>query len=95
VIGLGAMGGAMSANLAKAGFEVRGYDISTKQRAALKRAGGTSVASIAQLKAQILITSLPTAAALHSISESLREKTASSLKPARCRSKTRKRRATR
>ncbi len=61
----------MSANLAKAGFEVRGYDISTKQRAALKRAGGTSVASIAQLKAQILITSLPTAAALHSISESL------------------------
>src|SRR5687767_12755261 len=65
------MGGAMSANLVKAGFEVRGYDISTKPRAALKRAGGKPVASIAQLKAQILITSLPSAAALHSISDSL------------------------
>jgi L-threonate 2-dehydrogenase len=71
VIGLGAMGGAMSANLVKAGFEVRGYDISAKQRAALKRAGGIPVASIARLKAPILITSLPTAAALHSISEGL------------------------
>jgi len=71
VIGLGAMGGAMSANLVKAGFEVRGYDISARQRAALKRAGGKPVASIAQLKAQILITSLPTAAALHSVSETL------------------------
>jgi L-threonate 2-dehydrogenase len=74
VIGLGAMGGAMSANLVKAGFEVRGYDLSTKQRAALKRAGGRPVASIAQLKAQILITSLPSAAALHSVSESLSAK---------------------
>ena len=61
----------MSANLVKAGFEVRGYDISTKPRAALKRAGGKPVASIAQLKAQILITSLPNASALHSISEAL------------------------
>ena len=61
----------MSANLVKAGFEVRGYDISAKQRAALKRAGGKPVASLAQLEAQILITSLPTAAALHSISEAL------------------------
>jgi L-threonate 2-dehydrogenase len=71
VIGLGAMGGAMSANLVKAGFEVRGYDLSPKPRAALKRAGGKPVASIAQLQAQILITSLPTAAALHSISQAL------------------------
>jgi L-threonate 2-dehydrogenase len=71
VIGLGAMGGAMSANLVRAGFDVRGYDISPKQRAALKRAGGKPVASIAQLKAQILITSLPSAAALHSVSETL------------------------
>ena len=71
VIGLGAMGGAMSANLVKAGFEVLGYDISAKQRSALKRAGGKPVVSIAQLGAQILITSLPTAAALHSVSEAL------------------------
>ena len=71
VIGLGAMGGAMSANLVNAGFDVRGYDISTKPRAAFKRAGGKPVASIAKLEAPILITSLPTAAALHSVSESL------------------------
>jgi putative dehydrogenase len=71
VIGLGAMGGAMSANLVKAGFEVRGYDPATKQRAALKRAGGTPVSSIAALKAPLLITSLPSAAALHSTSEAL------------------------
>ena len=61
----------MSANLLRAGFEVRGYDISTKQRTALKRAGGIAVASLAQLEAQLLITSLPTAAALHSISQGL------------------------
>ena len=51
VIGLGAMGGAMSANLVKAGFEVRGYDVVAGKRAALKRAGGKPVASIARLKA--------------------------------------------
>jgi 3-hydroxyisobutyrate dehydrogenase-like beta-hydroxyacid dehydrogenase len=74
VIGLGAMGGAMSANLVKAGFDVRGYDISAKQRAALKRAGGKPVSSIAQLKAPILITSLPSAAALHAVADELKAK---------------------
>ena len=44
VIGLGIMGSAMSANLAKNGFKVYGYDVLPKARAALKRAGGMPVA---------------------------------------------------
>src|SRR5918993_879775 len=59
VIGLGAMGSAMAANLLKAGVEVRGYDVVAGKRAALKRAGGKPVASIGTLKATVIITSLP------------------------------------
>jgi 3-hydroxyisobutyrate dehydrogenase-like beta-hydroxyacid dehydrogenase len=72
VIGLGAMGGAMSSNLLKAGFEVRGFDIAAAQRAALRRAGGKAVSSIAGLKAPVIITSLPSAAALHDVSNTLK-----------------------
>ncbi|MGH8689685.1 MAG: NAD(P)-dependent oxidoreductase [Burkholderiales bacterium] len=71
VIGLGIMGGAMSANLVKAGFEVRGFDIAAARRAALKRAGGKPAASLSGVKARILITSLPSAEALHSVCERL------------------------
>jgi L-threonate 2-dehydrogenase len=71
VIGLGIMGSAMSANLVKAGFEVRGYDIVAARRAALKRAGGKPASSLSGVKAQILITSLPSADALHLVSEKL------------------------
>jgi len=66
------MGGAMSANLVKAGFEVRGFDIAAAQRAALRRAGGKPVASIAGLKAPVVITSLPSAAALHDVADALK-----------------------
>jgi 3-hydroxyisobutyrate dehydrogenase-like beta-hydroxyacid dehydrogenase len=72
VIGLGAMGGAMSANLVKAGFEVRGYDISASRRAALRKAGGKPASSAGGVKASILITSLPSAAALHAVAEQLK-----------------------
>ena len=48
VIGLGIMGSAMSANLVKAGFEVRGYDIVAARRAALKRAGGKPASSLSE-----------------------------------------------
>ena len=67
VIGLGIMGGAMSANLVKAGFEVRGYDIAAARRSALRKAGGKPVASVADLRAGVIITSLPSAHALHSV----------------------------
>jgi len=71
VIGLGIMGSAMSGNLLKAGFAVQGYDIAAKCRAALKRAGGRPVNSISRLTAPVVITSLPSAAALHSVCEKL------------------------
>jgi 3-hydroxyisobutyrate dehydrogenase-like beta-hydroxyacid dehydrogenase len=74
VIGLGIMGSAMSANLVKAGFEVRGFDIVASRRAALRRAGGKPAASIAGVKAPILITSLPSADALHAVSQQLKRK---------------------
>ena len=74
VIGLGAMGSAMSANLVKAGVEVRGYDVVAGKRAALKRAGGKPVASVGKLSASVIITSLPSAAALHAVAEELRGK---------------------
>jgi 3-hydroxyisobutyrate dehydrogenase-like beta-hydroxyacid dehydrogenase len=69
VIGLGIMGSAMSANLAKNGFKVCGYDVLPKARAALKRAGGIAVESPLEVfsSARIIITSLPSAAALHSV----------------------------
>jgi putative dehydrogenase len=74
VIGLGIMGSAMSANLTKAGFEVRGYDIVAGRRAALRKAGGTPARSASQVKAPIIITSLPSAAALHAVAAELKTK---------------------
>jgi putative dehydrogenase len=71
VIGLGIMGSAMSANLAKKGFNVYGYDIAPKARAALRRAGGIPVESLAGIQATVIITSLPSAAALHSVCKAL------------------------
>jgi putative dehydrogenase len=74
VIGLGIMGSAMSANLVKAGFELRGYDIVASRRAALRRAGGKPVSSVSSLNAEVMITSLPSAEALHAVSAQLRRK---------------------
>jgi putative dehydrogenase len=74
VAGLGIMGGAMSANLIKAGFEVRGYDIAPARRAALRRAGGKPVSSLSALKSEVLITSLPSADALHAVVAELKHK---------------------
>jgi 3-hydroxyisobutyrate dehydrogenase-like beta-hydroxyacid dehydrogenase len=58
----------------KAGFEVRGYDIVAARRAALKRAGGKPASSISKVDSEIVITSLPSAAALHAVSEELKAK---------------------
>ncbi|HET9350809.1 MAG TPA: NAD(P)-dependent oxidoreductase [Burkholderiales bacterium] len=74
IVGLGIMGSAMSANLVKAGFEVEGYDIAASRRAALKRAGGRPVSSASRINAPIVITSLPSAAALHSVCKELSRK---------------------
>jgi 3-hydroxyisobutyrate dehydrogenase-like beta-hydroxyacid dehydrogenase len=74
VIGLGIMGSAMSANLLKAGFAVSGYDIVASRRAALRRAGGKPATSAGGVKAPIIITSLPSADALHAVARELRGK---------------------
>jgi len=73
VAGLGIMGSAMAANLVRAGFSVRGYDVLARRRAELKKAGGQPVRSIRDLARQvpIVITSLPSAAALVEVSTEL------------------------
>jgi len=59
VIGLGIMGGAISANLVKAGFRVYGFDVLKEKRASLQKAGGIPVASVKELDAPVILTSLP------------------------------------
>jgi 3-hydroxyisobutyrate dehydrogenase-like beta-hydroxyacid dehydrogenase len=73
VVGLGIMGSAMSANLLRAGFRVHGFDVAPRARAALKRAKGIvepSAAAVAEA-AEVLITSLPSAQALHDVAGEL------------------------
>jgi 3-hydroxyisobutyrate dehydrogenase-like beta-hydroxyacid dehydrogenase len=66
VIGLGIMGGAMSGNLVRAGFEVAGHDLAAAARARLRKAGGVAARSAAEAVAgaPFVITSLPTSEAL-------------------------------
>jgi len=59
------MGSAMAANLAKAGFKVQGYDIVAARR---------NVGSVAEVDAPVVITSLPSAEALHKVASELRHK---------------------
>ena len=74
VVGLGIMGSAMAASLLRSGFRVHGYDVLAERRAALKKAGGVPCKSVAEVssKAKIIITSLPSAAALHKVSRQLK-----------------------
>jgi putative dehydrogenase len=69
VIGLGIMGSAISTNLVRAGFATFGYDIATRRRNDLHRAGGVALRSAAETLAQapLVITSLPSADALRSV----------------------------
>ena len=74
VIGLGIMGSAMAASLLRSGFRVHGYDVLAERRASLKKAGGFPCKSVSEVssKAKIIITSLPSAAALHKVSRQLK-----------------------
>ncbi len=76
VVGLGIMGSAMACNLCKAGFRVYGFDLLAAARSGLKKAGGLPLASAAQVAGQapVLITSLPSAEALHAVARELSEK---------------------
>lgn len=73
VIGLGIMGSAIAANLVRAGFAVHGTDIAAPRRAALERAGGSARRSAREVcaEARILLTSLPSAAALRAVAAEL------------------------
>ncbi len=66
LLGLGIMGSAMACNLLKAGFAVSGHDPSAAARRGLRAAGGQVCADAAALTgaADVIITSLPSAAAL-------------------------------
>jgi 3-hydroxyisobutyrate dehydrogenase-like beta-hydroxyacid dehydrogenase len=75
VIGLGIMGSAIAANLVKAGFEVHGYDLVPGRRAALRRSGGRPKLSVSEIRStcEIVITSLPSAQALHAVVRELKK----------------------
>ncbi len=69
IIGLGIMGSTMARALLAAGHQVAGYDISATRMRALSRAGGTPMAGVGEVAgaAGALITSLPSAQALHDV----------------------------
>ena len=60
-IGLGHMGGGMAANLAKAGHDVRAFDLSAEAMAAANASGCLPVASAAEAvaDAEVVVTMLP------------------------------------
>lgn len=70
-IGLGAMGGAMTANLARAGYTVHAYDLDAECLAAAQDAGAQPAAAISRLiaAAQIILTSLPSSDAFVQVAE--------------------------
>jgi L-threonate 2-dehydrogenase len=73
IIGLGIMGSAMSANLVGAGFSILGYDVLARRRSELVRIGGRAARSARDLgrRTAIVITSLPSSAALLEVAAEL------------------------
>ena len=73
VIGLGIMGGAMAEALIGAGYRVSGTDVQPVARQRLKRAGGRALSSCAAVasSADVVITSLPSVAALDDVVEKI------------------------
>ena len=69
IIGLGIMGSAMAEALIGAGYSVVGYDVNSTSRRRLKSTGGSSLSSCAAVasRADVLITSLPSVAALDDV----------------------------
>src|SRR5258708_35637524 len=73
MIGPGMMGSAMSANLARAGFRVDGFGVATRRLAEQARSGGVAARSPRDVarRAEIVITSLPSAHALAEVAAEL------------------------
>lgn len=70
VIGLGIMGGAMSANLLEAGFEVYGYDTDDERQSSFSGVGLPSAAEVANLS-DVVLLSLPSGEALSEVAEQI------------------------
>ena len=68
-IGLGNMGGGMAANLAKAGHDVRAFDLSAEATARAQEAGCTIAASAreAVAGAEVVVTMLPNGAIVQAV----------------------------
>ena len=73
MLGLGIMGSAMAANLLRAGFKVIGYDPVAACRTRHRKAGGILAASAQEVarSARIVISSLPSAAALAAVAREI------------------------
>jgi putative dehydrogenase len=73
MFGLGIMGSAMAANLVRHGYTVTGYDPLPASRRRHARAGGIVARSADEVaeSADILITSLPSAEALHATAQAI------------------------
>ena len=81
VVGVGIMGSAIAGNLLRKGAAVVGYDIDARRLSDLAVAGGMPARSASEVadQAGILLTSLPSAAALAATVESVLQKPRSSL----------------
>jgi 3-hydroxyisobutyrate dehydrogenase-like beta-hydroxyacid dehydrogenase len=75
MIGLGIMGSAMAANTVRAGYTVMGYDVDAVRMRNHVRAGGIAARSSADVRkrSDIVICSLPSAAALAQVAAELAE----------------------
>ena len=73
IIGLGIMGGAMSANMVASGWRVHGYDPSAEARDAAKAAGVVVLEALSDLlaAAPVIMTSLPSPAALQATADAI------------------------
>jgi putative dehydrogenase len=69
IVGLGIMGSAISGNFRKAGYEVTGFDIAPERCDELASKGGTIARSPGEVaaRADIVLTSLPSSAALDAV----------------------------
>lgn len=75
IVGLGIMGGAIARNLVERGWHVVGFDTDPAKCAELAEAGLAIVESVAQVvrNAPIVMTSLPTPAAVESVARQIAE----------------------
>jgi len=75
IVGLGIMGGAIAHNLIERGWRVIGYDIDAARRAELEQIRGIVASDVGQLTrdAPVIMTSLPTPAAVQNVATEIAE----------------------